>query len=54
LPPEQGGDIPAVALTAYATTEDVKRAHDAGFQAHIAKPAEANSLARTVLKWKKK
>ena len=31
--------VPAVALTAYARTEDVTRALEAGFQRHVAKPA---------------
>lgn len=44
LPAEQGGETPAVALTAYASAEDVSRALRAGFDAHIAKPVEMNYL----------
>ncbi|HKO49240.1 MAG TPA: ATP-binding protein [Polyangiaceae bacterium] len=40
--------LQAVALTAYARTEDVTRALEAGFQRHVAKPANIEHLARTV------
>ncbi|RYE83914.1 MAG: response regulator, partial [Myxococcales bacterium] len=40
LPPGQGGDVPAVALTAYARSEDRTRALKAGFSSHVAKPVE--------------
>jgi len=46
LSPEQGGEIPAVALTAYAAREDVDQALRAGFDVHIAKPVEMRELAR--------
>jgi len=36
--------IPAAALTAYATPQDVRRAIEAGFQAHVAKPVEPSDL----------
>jgi CheY-like chemotaxis protein len=39
-----GGDIPAIALTAYARGEDRIKAVAAGFQMHIAKPVEALEL----------
>ena len=42
------GQIPAVALTAYAGAEDVKRALDAGFQTHLAKPVDPKALIATV------
>ena len=42
--PEKGGQIPAVALTAYAAKEDIKRAFSAGFNAHLAKPFNAIDL----------
>lgn len=44
LGPEQGGNIPAVALTAYARSEDRLRALAAGFQMHVPKPVEAFEL----------
>jgi signal transduction histidine kinase/CheY-like chemotaxis protein len=37
-PTERGGDVPAVALTAYAGRDHQVRALMAGFQAHVAKP----------------
>ena len=46
-----GNDLrqtPAVALTANAGDEDVRRAHLAGFQIHLAKPVDANTLALAV------
>jgi CheY-like chemotaxis protein len=42
---EQGGDIPAAALTAYARNEDRELALNAGFHAHIPKPVEIRLLA---------
>jgi PAS domain S-box-containing protein len=44
----QAADIPAVALTAYARTEDRVRAIRAGFQAHVVKPVEAIELIAVV------
>jgi CheY-like chemotaxis protein/nitrogen-specific signal transduction histidine kinase len=44
LPPEEGGSIPALALTALARAEDRLRALHAGFQAHTAKPVEPVEL----------
>ncbi|WP_316436175.1 PAS domain S-box protein [Leptolyngbya sp. NK1-12] len=44
LPPEQGGTIPAIALTAYAGEIDYQQAMAAGFQRHIAKPIEPQVL----------
>lgn len=39
---------PAIALTAYATPADKKRALDYGFQAHISKPVELSQLVSTI------
>jgi PAS domain S-box-containing protein len=44
LPPEAGGMTPAVALTAYARTEDRLRAMRAGFEMHFSKPVELTEL----------
>ena len=41
--------LPAVAVTAYATADDVKRALAAGYDLHIAKPVDAVTLARTIV-----
>jgi PAS domain S-box-containing protein len=43
-----GSAIPAIALTAYARSEDRTRALRAGYQAHLAKPVEPNELIATV------
>ena len=43
-----GGDLPAVALTAFARSEDRIRALEAGFRAHIAKPVEPSELIAIV------
>jgi signal transduction histidine kinase/DNA-binding response OmpR family regulator len=48
LGPERGGDIPAIALTAYARAEDRARVLAAGFQRHIAKPVEPSTLAAVI------
>ncbi len=40
--------IPAIALTAYARSEDRTRALRAGFVAHVAKPADAAELLATI------
>jgi len=44
LAPEAGGATPAVALTAYARTEDRLRAMRAGFDMHVSKPVEQAEL----------
>lgn len=48
LPPEQGGKIPAIALTAYAREQDRDRAIAAGFQIHLAKPVVSDELVEAI------
>ena len=48
LPREKGGDIPAAAFSAYARDEDRKRALDAGYQMHIAKPISSGQLVTMI------
>jgi PAS domain S-box-containing protein len=48
LPQENGGDVPAIALTAFASPQDKKTALAAGFQRHLSKPIEPVALAKTV------
>jgi signal transduction histidine kinase len=48
LPAELGGQIPALALTAYAQTEDAERAFEAGYQRHVAKPVDPLTLVDLV------
>jgi CheY-like chemotaxis protein len=45
---EQGGRIPAIALTAYARVEDRVRALEAGYQNHVPKPVEPNELVAVI------
>jgi signal transduction histidine kinase/ActR/RegA family two-component response regulator len=45
LPPECGGEIPAVAVTAFSRPSDRSRALAAGFQRHVAKPTDPAELA---------
>lgn len=49
LPPDQGGQTPAAALTAYAREEDRVLALEAGFQVHVPKPIEPMQLISVVL-----
>jgi signal transduction histidine kinase/CheY-like chemotaxis protein len=48
LPAEEGGKMPAVALTAFARSEDREEAKSAGYQVHMAKPIEPRQLIATV------
>jgi len=44
----RGGNLPAIALTAFARSEDRTRALRAGFQVHVSKPVEPPELVATV------
>jgi CheY-like chemotaxis protein len=44
LAAEQGGATPAIALSAFARSEDRQRAYRAGFQMHVAKPVDPAEL----------
>jgi signal transduction histidine kinase/ActR/RegA family two-component response regulator len=48
LAAEQGGHIPAAALTAYARAEDRMRVLRAGFQFHLPKPVDSAELVTVV------
>jgi PAS domain S-box-containing protein len=48
LPAEQGGKVPAVALTAFARSEDRTRALISGYNIHLSKPLEPSELVVTV------
>ena len=48
LPQSAGGATPAIALTAFARSEDRTRAMLAGYQVHVSKPIEAPELIATV------
>jgi CheY-like chemotaxis protein len=48
---DSGGDVPAIALSAYARSEDADLARKAGYQEHLAKPVDAMLLLKTVRMW---
>lgn len=48
LDPDQGSEIPAIALTAMARPEDSETAISAGFQIHLAKPVDIDELAEAI------
>ncbi|HEY0073712.1 MAG TPA: PAS domain S-box protein [Abditibacteriaceae bacterium] len=48
LPQEQGGEVPAMALTAYARASDRELALEAGFNRHVVKPVDPVTLATQV------
>lgn len=48
LPKERGGSIPAIAVTAYAGSDDARKAISNGFVAHITKPYVPSNLINAV------
>ncbi|HEX3356181.1 MAG TPA: response regulator, partial [Tepidisphaeraceae bacterium] len=48
LPHVQKYSLPAIALTAYASEEDRRRALSCGFEAHIAKPVDGKQLLTVI------
>jgi signal transduction histidine kinase/ActR/RegA family two-component response regulator len=48
LPPGRGGAVPAIALTAFARSEERTRSLQAGFQLHVAKPVEQAELVAAI------
>ncbi|MBD1909803.1 MULTISPECIES: PAS domain-containing protein [unclassified Leptolyngbya] len=46
--PDQGGLVPAIALTAYAGEHDQQLSLKVGFQQHVAKPVEPEELVRAI------
>jgi signal transduction histidine kinase/ActR/RegA family two-component response regulator len=48
MTPEKGGQIPAIALTAYSRTKDRVQALAAGFQMHMPKPVNAAELVYAI------
>ena len=49
-PPERGGNIPAIALSAYTRDEDRMLALAAGFQLHLPKPVDPGDLVTALAK----
>ncbi|MBE9037732.1 response regulator [aff. Roholtiella sp. LEGE 12411] len=48
LKPDNGGQVLAIALTAYGDSENRIRALEAGFQTHVAKPIDPEELVAIV------
>jgi CheY-like chemotaxis protein len=48
LKSKRAKEVPAIALTAYATDDDRARSLAAGFQVHLAKPIEPETLVRSI------
>jgi signal transduction histidine kinase len=53
-PPERGGKVAALALTAFAGLADAARAHASGYQEHLAKPINPDALADAILALKRR
>lgn len=51
LEAENGGQVRAIALTAYAGEYDQQQAKAAGFQMHLPKPVEPDHLIEAIVKW---
>ncbi|MGB3786585.1 MAG: PAS domain-containing protein [Phormidesmis sp.] len=49
LPANRGGQVRAIALTAYATAKDEMRALETGFQQHLTKPIAPDTLIKAIL-----
>ncbi|HTJ55659.1 MAG TPA: ATP-binding protein [Nitrosospira sp.] len=45
---EDGGQTPAIALTAFARPDDARKALDAGYQKHLSKPVDAHALINII------
>lgn len=45
---ERGHKFPGIALSGYGLAEDIRRSHEAGFAAHLTKPASRESLIATI------
>ena len=53
-PPERGGKVAALALTAFAGLADAARAHASGYQGHLSKPITPDALADAILDLKRR
>lgn len=49
MPPARGGQVPAIALTAYAAEIDQQQAIAAGFQRHMPKPVDPEQLIAAIV-----
>jgi PAS domain S-box-containing protein len=48
FPSENGGRVPAIALTGYVSSEEQKRVQTAGFDIHVAKPVDFDGLMEII------
>ncbi|MBC8123427.1 MAG: response regulator, partial [Gemmatimonadaceae bacterium] len=48
LPPDKGGQIPAIALSGYVREEDIQRALSCGYQQHVNKPVRIDQLVEAI------
>ncbi|HEY6926315.1 MAG TPA: response regulator [Steroidobacteraceae bacterium] len=53
-PPDRGGKVAALALTAFAGIGDAARAHASGYQEHLSKPISPDALAQAILALKRR
>jgi signal transduction histidine kinase len=53
-PLERGGNVVALALTAFAGLADAARAHASGYQGHLSKPITPDALADAILDLKRR
>jgi len=53
-PPGRGGQVAALALTAFAGLGDAARAHASGYQGHLSKPISPDALAEAIVALKKR
>lgn len=47
--PDRGGNVAAIALTAFAGVSDAARAHASGYQEHLSKPISPDALAQAII-----
>ena len=53
LPREDAREIPIVAMTANAFSDDIQASKKAGMNEHMAKPIDFNKLKETMARWLK-
>jgi CheY-like chemotaxis protein len=49
LPAEEGGNVPAIALSAFASSDNKKKALESGFQKYSTKPFEPDHLIPAIV-----
>ena len=45
---QRGHTLPGIALSGYGQEEDIRRSHEAGFAAHLTKPASREAVVEAV------